>query len=145
MSLFVIFIMVFITSCKTQEKINNGIFRCTIKFPKDSGYITEQLILQSDSTFVLNTFGSSPHFATCKGRWKYISKDTIMIHCGGSEALDFFNPDIITYRPIRKIKVFSLYKIKMLQTYGTNDKYIVLKRVLTAYSEAKWRENRYGE
>lgn len=143
--IFILLLIILFFSCKTQENINSGIFRHTIRYSQNSGYITEQLILRSDSTFVLNTYGSSPHYATCVGRWKYIAKDTIMIHCIGNEGFDFSNPNKIIFRPVRKIKVLTPNKVKILQTYGTTDKYIKLKRVKLVYSEENWKHDRYNE
>lgn len=141
----ILLLIILFFSCKTQENINSGIFRHTIRYSHKSGYITEQLILRPDSTFVLNTYGSSPHYATCVGRWKYIAKDTIMINCTENESLDFLNPNKITFRPVRKIKVLTPNKLKMLQTYGTTDQYIKLKRVKLVYSEENWKHDRYNE
>jgi hypothetical protein len=130
-TLFFLLFVGLLFSCKTQENIKEGVFNCS----KNNKNV-EQIVFRSDGTFKLTVwFGtaewfSSDEYTTCTGQWKYVSKDTIFIHCTNKVAdSDAFERGYITQRT-RKIKIISRCIIKMEPSFKTfSKKYIVLKRI----------------
>lgn len=59
---------------------------------KSTGYV-EELILHSDSTFILNSYKIS-----CLGKWKYINANTILINCDDVNLMKKIQPGYISLR-----------------------------------------------
>ena len=66
-------IILLLASCALHKNINGT-------YSKVGADFNQTLILKSDSTFVLD-YGFFDGKSTCNGRWKYLSKDTLLLKC----------------------------------------------------------------
>lgn len=110
-------------SCSSSKniKLKEGMFVYKYK----NGEEQEELLLKADSSFILNSYKCT----SCTGRWKMLSKDTIMIKCNSIiDVRDFFKRDYMHLRE-RKIKIINNEKLKMPIEGNSRLKYVILKKV----------------
>lgn len=124
--------LLFITcvSCAPVQMvtINSGCFQHVI------GDMTTTIVLKKDHQFTfIKSYGTLD--IKCKGRWEYISKDTIILRCE-QEPLE--KAIVLGYMPVRnhKIKVINANKLKLLDENTTHKrKYFILNKVYSLCPE----------
>ena len=119
--IFLFIILFCFFSCKTARSftvITDGVF---VYNYENSGE-KEELILNNDGSFVFNSYGTK-----CKGNWKYLSRDSILIKCGEEPWTNVIGQGYLFPRE-RKIKVLNENKLKIPIFDDTKRKYIILER-----------------
>jgi len=120
--IYICFLFLTCVSCTSSRiaTIDSGYFQHVI------GNITTTIILNNDYQFKYVVSHGVINIE-CVGKWKYISKNTILLQCA-DEPFD----RIITrgYMPIRshEIKVLNINKLKLLTNTSIKYKYFILKR-----------------
>jgi hypothetical protein len=117
------FLFIICISCVSSQiaTINSGYFQ----YVEDD--LTKTIVLKNDYQFTyIESLGRVD--AKCVGKWKYISKDTILLQCE-DEPLE--NAFVQGYMPTRnhKIEVLNANKLKLLCDNNAKHKYFVLNRV----------------
>ncbi len=117
-TILVIFALAF--SCKTQSeyKLESGTYRYYYKATTD----TEELILNDDSTFIINSYRTS-----CSGKWKYIRPNTIVISCEDVDLMQKIQSGYMTLRQ-REIKVIGNNRLQLPIANNTKMKSVVLNK-----------------
>jgi len=124
---FLFLSLFFLVSCKSYVpyQIKEGTFRYSFK----RGTVLRELILNSDSTFVITSkvYGFK---SSCSGKWKYISPDTIFIACPQPKCfLEAIESGYMSERE-RKIKVINKRKLRLPLDEKLHSKpSVILKRV----------------
>jgi len=104
-------------SCKVQIRhVNEGIYT----YHHDSTDDKEELILNSDSTFIFNSYKIS-----CSGMWEYKKPNIIKIKCSDVNLIDKIQSGYMTQR-IRQIKILSNNRLKLPITNNVKMKYVIL-------------------
>ena len=115
--LFLIPTLVF--SCGTKNKcIESGVYRYYYKSSNEK----EELILNSDSSFILNSYKTS-----CSGKWEYINPDIILISCDDVNFIDKLQSGYMAMRK-REIKILNKNKLKFPIINNVKMKYVILKK-----------------
>jgi GTPase SAR1 family protein len=101
-----IMILLFAISCKNAKQDYTGKYK---KAGKDHTYILE---LKRDSTFVFTQkyFEFNPK---CQGKWKFITKDTVVLNCEKEEG---FSAQLSTGYMVereRKVRIINSKKIEV--------------------------------
>jgi hypothetical protein len=99
--------IIFLASCKTSS-ISQTVQGRYYQEGKDYKY---DLSLNNDSSFVL----TQKYFevnSTCRGKWQYLSTDTILLKCGEEDLSAILQSGYMSERE-RKLLVLSKNKIKI--------------------------------
>lgn len=121
-----IVLLTFIT-CKSSYvpvDIGMGVYRFYYSKEKN---IKDELILKSDSTFVLNLDGRKT--PTCIGKWQMVDRSSILLEC--FKDTDLLAPATRGYLSERQriVKIINEKKIKMPIYNNARRKYIILERI----------------
>lgn len=117
--LLFVLISVILLSCKYQYQYNiEGTYRYHYKSTDD----VEELVLNSDSTFIFNSYKTS-----CSGKWKYIHPNTILINCDDVDLMKKIQSGYMSLR-YRDIEILSKNRLKLPITNNIKMKYVILEK-----------------
>lgn len=118
--LLIVLIPVLLFSCKSQSlyNIETGTYRYQYKSTDDE----EELVLNSDSTFVLNSYKTS-----CYGKWRYIHPNTILVICDDVDLMKKIQSNYMSLRK-REVEILRNNRLKLPITNNIKMKYVILNK-----------------